>query len=116
MFAKAAEGIGGLDRLIAWIKESPQNEFAFWTTVYPRLLPLHIRGPGPQGELTVEIKSDELSRRLEERGLPVTIFGRDAPVLELQANKDGGNGQDRSEGGGPAGVAGNGQGNGQDQE
>ena len=40
--ALAAEGLGGTDRLIDWAKEDPLNERAFWTSIYPKLLPLQI--------------------------------------------------------------------------
>ena len=42
--ALAAEGLGGTDRLIAWAKEDPLNERAFWATIYPKLLPLQVTG------------------------------------------------------------------------
>ena len=45
--ALAAEGLGGTDRLIAWAQEDPLNERAFWSSIYPKLLPLQIGGdPG----------------------------------------------------------------------
>lgn len=37
---EAAHKLGGVDRLVAWAKEDPLNERAFWSTVYPKLLPL----------------------------------------------------------------------------
>jgi len=42
--AQAAENIGGIERLAAWIKEDPKNEAAFWTTVYPKLIPVQVSG------------------------------------------------------------------------
>ncbi len=42
--ALAAEGLGGTDRLINWAKEDKKNEAAFWTTIYPKLLPLQLTG------------------------------------------------------------------------
>ena len=42
--ALAAEGLGGAERLQAWAKEDPKNESAFWTTIYPKLLPLIVGG------------------------------------------------------------------------
>lgn len=42
--ALAAEGLGGADRLIAWAKEDPLNERAFWSSIYPKLLPLQVAG------------------------------------------------------------------------
>lgn len=42
--AAAAEGLGGTDRLIKWAKEDPINERAFWSSIYPKLLPLQVTG------------------------------------------------------------------------
>lgn len=42
--ALAAERLGGVDRLVNWCKEDPQNEKAFWSSVYPKLLPLQLSG------------------------------------------------------------------------
>lgn len=42
--AFAAEQIGGAERLAVWVKESQENEKAFWTSVYPKLLPLQLSG------------------------------------------------------------------------
>lgn len=48
--AFAAEGLGGANRLIAWAQEDPLNERAFWSSIYPKLLPLQVQGPGENGE------------------------------------------------------------------
>lgn len=50
VIAAAAEGIGGLERLMAWVKEAPENERAFWASIYPKLLPLTLHGAGKEGE------------------------------------------------------------------
>ena len=42
--ATAAEKLGGTDRLVEWAKEDDKNESAFWTTIYPKLLPLQVAG------------------------------------------------------------------------
>ena len=39
----AADGLGGVDRLIDWAKEDPLNERAFWTSIYTKLLPLQVK-------------------------------------------------------------------------
>ena len=44
--AAAAEGLGGTARLIAWAQEDPLNERAFWSSIYPKLLPLQLTGEG----------------------------------------------------------------------
>lgn len=48
--AEAAEKLGGTNRLVKWAKEDPLNERAFWSTIYPKLLPLQVHGPGEGGE------------------------------------------------------------------
>ena len=42
----AAQGLGGAERLVAWAKEDPANERAFWSSIYPKLLPLQVTGEG----------------------------------------------------------------------
>lgn len=42
--ALAAEGLGGVERLISWAKEEPINERTFWGSIYPKLLPLQVTG------------------------------------------------------------------------
>lgn len=47
--AIAAEELGGSDRLVAWAKEDPANERAFWTTIYPKLIPIDVKASGSLG-------------------------------------------------------------------
>lgn len=42
--AAAAEGLGGVQRLIEWAKEDPLNERAFWASIYPKLIPVTLAG------------------------------------------------------------------------
>jgi hypothetical protein len=42
--AAAAEQLGGEDRMVAWALENERNEAAFWTIIYPKLLPLQVYG------------------------------------------------------------------------
>jgi hypothetical protein len=103
--ALAAYHIGGWERLVAWIKESPQNEYAFWNNIWPRLAPVRVEGSGPRGELelTVKITREEIVRKLDEYGLPAVVFGTDKPVLELEAQRVEGNGSDGKDSGGTEG-------------
>lgn len=56
--AYAFDGLGGADRLVNWAQEDPKNEAAFWTSIYPKLLPLQVSGEGG-GALILELsKSD----------------------------------------------------------
>lgn len=51
----AAEGLGGAERLLAWAQEDEANERAFWATIFPKLMPLQVNGPGDDGEHKLEI-------------------------------------------------------------
>ncbi len=42
--AQAAAELGGFARIVAWAKEDPLNERAFWTSVYPKLIPVQVTG------------------------------------------------------------------------
>lgn len=46
VISRAAEELGGKDRLVAWAREAPENERAFWATIYPKLLPLEVNASG----------------------------------------------------------------------
>lgn len=39
---KAAERLGGATRMVEWAQEAPENEKAFWSIIYPKLLPLQV--------------------------------------------------------------------------
>jgi|GEM_PF-1559754 len=54
MIAEVAEGLGGAKRMLAWAKEAPENERAFWTSVYPKLIPLTV-GSDPDNPLAPAI-------------------------------------------------------------
>lgn len=42
--ALAAQGLGGAERMIVWAKEDPLNERAFWSSIYPKLIPVQLAG------------------------------------------------------------------------
>lgn len=44
VIAAAAAELGGEKRLVAWAKEDVLNERAFWSTIYPKLIPLTLQG------------------------------------------------------------------------
>jgi hypothetical protein len=46
MIAEAAEMLGGVSRLVVWAQEDPLNERAFWSSIYPKLLPLTVNANG----------------------------------------------------------------------
>jgi hypothetical protein len=58
----AAEGLGGVARLIQWAQEAPENERVFWGTIYPKLLPFNAN---VTGGLTINWPLNPASR---ERG------------------------------------------------
>lgn len=57
----AAQGLGGGARLEAWAREAPENEKAFWTTIYPKLLPLQVTGKdgGPLQIAATNLMTDD---------------------------------------------------------
>jgi len=57
MIEGAATALGGMERMVAWAQEAPENERAFWATIYPKLLPLQVNGPGENGAHEVIFKT-----------------------------------------------------------
>jgi hypothetical protein len=53
--ALAAEGLGGVKRLVAWAKSSPENERVFWSTIYPRLVPHEVAGSADGAPIAIAI-------------------------------------------------------------
>ena len=53
--ALAAEGLGGVKRLVAWAKLSPDNERVFWGTIYPRLVPHEVAGSADGAPISIAI-------------------------------------------------------------
>jgi hypothetical protein len=53
--ATAAENLGGSERLTSWAREAPENERAFWTTIYPKLLPLEVNNNHDLSDPIVEL-------------------------------------------------------------
>jgi hypothetical protein len=49
VISEAAELLGGVNRIVAWAKEAPENEKAFWSSIYPKLVPLDTYVSGPDG-------------------------------------------------------------------
>jgi hypothetical protein len=44
VIARVAKNIGGVSRMTKWVREDPLNERAFWSSIYPKLLPLQVGG------------------------------------------------------------------------
>jgi hypothetical protein len=62
--ALAAEGLGGADRLIAWAQEDPANERAFWSSIYPKLIPVQLQGDA-DSPLVVQVVKRVIVKRDE---------------------------------------------------
>lgn len=43
MISEAAVKLGGLKRLVEWVKEDEQNQRIFWGSMYVKLLPLEVK-------------------------------------------------------------------------
>lgn len=55
MIAHAAEKLGGVDRMVAWAQEAPENERTFWGSMFPRLLPVQVANPENETFKTEEV-------------------------------------------------------------
>jgi len=80
---EAAHQIGGVARLVEWVKESDAHETIFWQSIWARLAPYVVIGSGPHGEIELKLSSEDFMRKLAERGLPTSVFGADKPVIEV---------------------------------
>lgn len=47
--AEAFDKLGGMERLVAWAKESPENEKVFYTALLPKLIPVQTELSGANG-------------------------------------------------------------------
>lgn len=54
--AQAASDLGGGKRIVEWARLDPKNEAAFWTTIYPKLIPVQVGGD-PDNPLELNIRS-----------------------------------------------------------
>ena len=43
-------GLGDADALEAWARSDPDNMKAFYVSIWPKVMPLQVNGPGDQGE------------------------------------------------------------------
>ena len=59
--ALAGDRLGGVDRLVSWAQEDPKNEAAFWTTIYPKLLPLQLSGD-PENPLAITMIERKIAK------------------------------------------------------
>ena len=82
MIEAAAAELGGTERMVAWAREAPENERTFWGTIYPKLLPLQVHGPGENGEHLHKVSADEAFARIASRlagSAPGTAGSPDSP-------------------------------------
>jgi hypothetical protein len=56
-----------------------------------------VSSPRQEGNGALVLTSEELARKLEERGLPPFVFGIDKPTLELEPRRIDGNGSSAPE-------------------
>ena len=79
---QAAAELGGLRRLVRWVRADPKHEYAFWTSMFMRLLPVQAQDTGQDGVVKVKFTHEEIQRQLEELGLPPMVFGCDVPEID----------------------------------
>jgi hypothetical protein len=59
----AAEALGGHKRIVEWAKEDPLNERAFWTQLYPKIVPREIQADVEHSG-TVQVVASALDEKL----------------------------------------------------
>ena len=70
VIAIAGDRIGGVDRLVGWINENPENERAYWTQMFTKLLPLQINTKVERTDTVVYKTVEDFRVALIERGIP----------------------------------------------
>jgi hypothetical protein len=45
IIAAVADRLGGADGLYQWANKSPRNKEIFWSSIYPRLIPVQTEAP-----------------------------------------------------------------------
>jgi hypothetical protein len=49
-------GMGGAEALRSWALSDPDNTKAFYVSIWPKILPLQVNGPGDDGEHVFEFR------------------------------------------------------------
>jgi len=68
--AMVAKRIGGEDRLVTWINETPEHETLYWTQMYMKLLPLQMNTKIERTDKVTYKTVQEFRVALIERGMP----------------------------------------------
>ena len=79
---QAAAELGGLQRLVEWVRADPKHEYAFWTSMFMRLLPVQVQDTGQDSVEEVPLTHEDIQRQLVELGLPPMVFGCDVPEID----------------------------------
>jgi hypothetical protein len=74
VISEAARKLGGVNGLVKWAKASPENLTTFWSSIYPKMLPLQV---GVRAEFEHTYTAEVLEQKLREHNLPETLFGYD---------------------------------------
>lgn len=69
VIAEAAEMLGGVQRLVDWAQENPENETKFWATIYPKLIPVQVTGEDGGAIKFEQVKNDADAFRSAIAGL-----------------------------------------------
>lgn len=52
---QAFESLGSTEGLVTWCQKDPDNQKAFYTQIWPKIVPLQVNGSGDDGEHIHEI-------------------------------------------------------------
>jgi hypothetical protein len=83
VIAQVAANIGGVARMTEWVRKGAENERAFWTNIYPKLLPLQVAGDR-DNPLTM---INRIERVIVERPAPPDDTVLSPPTIHEEASK-----------------------------
>lgn len=63
VIAIAADRLGGAERLLAWVQEDPKNESVFWSSIYPKLIPVQLANADGEPFKVEQVNNDAESFR-----------------------------------------------------
>jgi hypothetical protein len=90
----AFDKLGGVDRLVAWVKEDKANEFAYYTKMFPKLLPRPAVDVVPAPEPPAPVKgaytwkTPDWAKKVEKAQLRYGIARVAAALEEPEVGRD----------------------------
>jgi hypothetical protein len=84
----AFDKLGGVDALVAWVKEDKANRTAFYTKIYPKLLPRPAADVAIEPEQLAPVRGALIWQKPTPSPHRPLVASTSAPVAALPANPD----------------------------